>query len=184
MQPIEQIYTSFRDRLKQFIMGRIRDADTAEDILHDVFLKIHNNIHTLQDESKLESWIFRITRNEIIDHTRSRKHIVDDVENLPTEVDDDRPYKKIAESLSEMIDTLPSPYREALILTEVEGISQKELAQRLGISVSGAKSRVQRARRMLKETLLECCHFEFDMLGKIIDYYPRECRTCKDNCEI
>jgi hypothetical protein len=64
-----------------------------------------------------------------------------------------------------MMDALPDAYREALRLTEYEGLSQKELSERLGISFSGAKSRVQRARAKLKQELLACCHFQFDQAG-------------------
>jgi RNA polymerase sigma-70 factor, ECF subfamily len=80
-------------------------------------------------------------------------------------------------SVKAMVDSLPDTYREALILTEYEGLTQRELAERLGLSLSGAKSRVQRAREKLKAMLLDCCHFEFDRLGKIIDYQPN-CTCC------
>ena len=72
-----------------------------------------------------------------------------------------------------MISTLPEPYREALVLTEFEGLTQKQMAARLGTSLSGAKSRVQRGREQLKQMLLERCEFEFDRLGRIIDCKPR-----------
>src|SRR5260221_11649371 len=80
--------------------------------------------------------------------------------------------------IQEMIDDLPVDYRQALILTEYQGLTQKELAERLGLSFSGAKSRVQRAREKLKQQLLECCHFELDRRGHIINYQPR-CHSCE-----
>ncbi len=76
-----------------------------------------------------------------------------------------------------LVQQLPPPYRQALLLTEVEGMTQKDLAARLGLSFSGARSRVQRARDKLRELLLDCCHFEFDRRGTIIDYYPN-CERC------
>ncbi len=75
--------------------------------------------------------------------------------------------------LKPMIDDLPDKYREALWLTEFEGLTQVELAERLGISVSGAKSRVQRGRSLLRHDLLDCCQFEFDRRGGIIGYTTR-----------
>jgi RNA polymerase sigma-70 factor (ECF subfamily) len=72
--------------------------------------------------------------------------------------------------IKEMLDSLPNDYRQALILTEYQGLTQKELGEKLGISLSGAKSRVQRAREKLKTMLLNCCHFQFDRLGRVIDY--------------
>jgi RNA polymerase sigma-70 factor (ECF subfamily) len=76
-----------------------------------------------------------------------------------------------------MVDALPESYREALRLTEYAGLSQKQLGERLGISFSGAKSRVQRARAKIKQQLLDCCHFQLDHAGRIVDYQPR-CACC------
>ncbi len=80
-----------------------------------------------------------------------------------------------------MIAGLHEPYREALVLTEFDGLTQQQLAGRLGISLSGAKSRVQRRRQQLNEMLTECCTFELDRRGKAIDCAPRgktECAEC------
>jgi RNA polymerase sigma-70 factor, ECF subfamily len=80
-----------------------------------------------------------------------------------------------------MIYSLPERYREALVLTEFDGLTQQELADRLNISLSGAKSRVQRGRAQLKQMLNECCTFEFDRRGKAIDCTPRvkaDCQEC------
>jgi RNA polymerase sigma-70 factor, ECF subfamily len=128
----------------------------------------------------MERWIYRVTRNLIIDHYRRRRRtgeLDEDIEapsSLP-EFEED-PQARLAFSLRETVDELPEPYREALLLTEYEGLTQAELAERTGISLSGAKSRVQRARSRLKELLLECCHFELDALGGIVDYHERCCR--------
>ncbi len=67
----------------------------------------------------------------------------------------------------------------AITLSEFEGLRQKEVAMTLGLSVSGAKSRIQRGRKMLKELLLECCHFELDSRGRIMDYEAdTDCHDC------
>ncbi len=179
---LEDIYIKFRSRLKQFISRRLDDELTAEDVLHDVFLKIHANIDSLRDETKLESWVFQIARNVILDRLRSRREVHGAVDDLPAPDVTDEPSKKIAAGLGEMILLLPEPYREALLLSELHDIPQREIAQRFGISVSGAKSRVQRGRKMLKDLLLGCCHFEFDQLGTMIDYHPRDCSACSDSC--
>lgn len=68
------------------------------------------------------------------------------------------------------IKRLPEKYREALELTEFQGLSQKELSEKLGISYSGAKSRVQRGRGKLKQLLEGCCHIEADRYGNIVDF--------------
>ena len=73
-----------------------------------------------------------------------------------------------------MVHRLPEKYRQAVILTTYEGFTQKEMGEKLGLSLSGAKSRSQRAREKLKDMLMECCHFELDRFGKIIDYEPKD----------
>jgi RNA polymerase sigma-70 factor (ECF subfamily) len=82
-------------------------------------------------------------------------------------------------ALRQMIHSLAEPYRETLVFTEFEGLTQKELAQRLGMSLSGAKSRVQRAREQLRQVLLDCCHFEFDRRGKTIQCTPHTSECCR-----
>ena len=175
----EKVWYEFNTQLKLFILKRIPDEHSAEDILQDVFLKIHAHVDTLRNEEKLQGWIFQITRNAIHDYYRSYKatsplpETLDLAEDLPG----DDLIAELAPCIKEMVDNLPNDYREALILTEYQGLTQKELGEKLGISFSGAKSRVQRAREKLKTMLLDCCHFEIDRLGKVIDYQPR-CDCC------
>src|SRR5262252_2378026 len=104
---------------------------------------------------------------------------LDDAEvlDLPEELPDDDIVSELLPCIRAMVLSLPAQDRQALILTEYQGLTQKELAQRLGLSLSGAKSRVQRAREKLKQQLLACCHFELDRRGHIIDYQPR-CVCC------
>jgi len=176
----EKIWEEFHPRIKQFILKRIPDEYNAEDILQEVFLKIHARIDTLRDEEKLQGWMYQIARNVIADYYRQHKATValSEALLLPEEpVVDDDVVKDLLPGVRTMVNSLPDEYRQALLLTEYEGLTQRELAERLGLSLSGAKSRVQRAREKLKAMLLDCCHFEFDRLGKIIDYQPR-CACC------
>jgi RNA polymerase sigma-70 factor, ECF subfamily len=80
-----------------------------------------------------------------------------------------------------MIDRLPARYRTPLRLSELEGLPQQQVARRLGLSLSGVKSRVQRGRRQLKLMLLDCCHIEFDRAGSPMDYHQKagNCRGCR-----
>jgi RNA polymerase sigma-70 factor (ECF subfamily) len=176
----ETIWNEFGASLRRFIRRRVADEVEVDDILQDVFLKIHANIDTLRDESKLLSWIYRITRHAVTDYYRSQRPFSEIPENLAItdEVDEDLT-QQLACGLWEMVEGLPIKYREALILAEYQGLTQQEIATRLGISLSGAKSRVQRARDLLKGQLLQCCHVELDRLGKVIDYYPH--RACCAN---
>ncbi|MEK6757117.1 MAG: RNA polymerase sigma factor SigZ [Bacteroidota bacterium] len=180
---IESLYRRFHDNLKRFILHRLSDEAAAEDLLQEVFLRIHSRIDSLVDSSRVESWVFQIARNLIIDYYRSKKEteqIDESALSVEPEPEADAS-EQLAPAIREFINELPEPYREALILTEFEGISQKELAERLGLSFSGAKSRVQRARAMLKDMLMRCCHFEFDRYGTIIDYHEISCSCCRES---
>lgn len=182
----ERVWEEFHPRLKQFVLRRIPDEQSGEDILQDVFLKIHARIDTLRNEEKLQSWIYQIARNAIADYYREHKDTLDlsEAPALLEEPDaDDDIVKELIPSIKAMVDSLPADYREALLLTEYQGLTQRELAEKLGLSLSGAKSRVQRAREKLKTMLLDCCHFEFDRRGKVIDYQPKcGCCTNQEGC--
>ena len=174
----EKVWEEFNTGLKHFIRKHVQDEESAEDILQDVFLKIHTRIGGLRESDKLQSWIYQIARNAISDFYRTRKFTSDipEVAYGPEDPFDDvvsdlLPYVK------KLVDDLPYDYRQALLLTEYEGLTQREFAERLGISISGAKSRVQRAREKVRLMLLKCCHFQFDRLGRIIDYEPN-CDCC------
>jgi RNA polymerase sigma-70 factor (ECF subfamily) len=180
---IEAIWVTFATRLRAFILKRVAHEAAADDILQDVFLKIHSHIDSLNDPARLESWIYNITRNAIADHFRSRRPVEELCDSLtappePAEGDDQL---DLTPAIRRLIGSLPEVYRRALVMTAYEGLTLKQVAERSGISLSGAKSRVQRAREKLKEMLLECCHLEFDRFGKVIECEPRRaCCDCQD----
>ncbi len=174
----ETIYNDFHAKLRSFTLRHVSDADAADDILQEVYLKIHAHVDDLRDGDRLESWIFQITRNAITDYYRRARPQDELPDSLPAPVDEEPDTaSELAASITDMVRCLPRKYRQALELTDLQGLSQAELAGRLNISVSGAKSRVQRAREKLKEALLDCCHFEFDRYGRVIDYHAN-CPDC------
>ncbi len=179
----EAVWHALHDRLLRFMGARVEDDAAAEDILQEVFLKIHARIGSLRDEERLEGWVWQITRNAIADHHRGRRRSVALPETLPAPEDGEAETEAAARwllpAVRATIDALPEPYREALLATEFDGLTQQELANRAGISLSGAKSRVQRARAKLKQLLLECCHLEFDRRGGLIlDQAQPLCACC------
>lgn len=176
-----EIWEEFGDSLRTFINRRVNDPDDVEDVFQDVFLKIHSRIDTLEDHSRLVAWLYQITRNTIIDHYRKRRPL-SDLEETKIELDEDmeeEPAAQLASGLRNFMDCLPEKYRQAVVLTELEGLTQAQLAENLGLSLSGAKSRVQRGRELLRQALLDCCHFEFDRRGNLRDYSSRQdcCRN-------
>ncbi|MCG8485542.1 MAG: RNA polymerase sigma factor SigZ, partial [Clostridia bacterium] len=171
---IKHIWDEFSIPLNQFIKKRIPNEQDAEDISQEVFIKIYNHIERLKDGNKMRAWIYSIARNEIADYHR-RSHIIlrkqEYSDNMIAEMDEDMTFnREIAQCLKVMINRLPEKYKEAILLTEYRHITQKELSEKTGLSLSGAKSRVQRARCKLKASLQECCELEFDRRGNIINY--------------
>jgi RNA polymerase sigma-70 factor, ECF subfamily len=183
----EQLWETFSGPLHQFIRRRVPDPDSADDILQDVFLKIHTHIDTLRSRDRLTSWIYQITRNAIVDYHRAQHPTAELADTIAAPDDlvtvDDDAVRELSLCVAAMVEQLPEAYREALRLTEYEGLSQKALSERLGISFSGAKSRVQRARARIKEQLLNCCHFQFDYAGRVVEYQPRcACSASEERC--
>lgn len=177
---VQQLWSEFHQKLANFIRNRIADREAANDILQDVFLKVQLHLPQLKDSTKLTAWVFQITRNTITDYYRKKKHLSPPEE--PGEMLDDafeQNYNDIfKDEIRKYINRLPEQYREALVLTELQGMSQIKLAEHLNISYSGAKSRVQRGREKLKELLLVCCHIEADRFGNIVNYHVRP-KCCK-----
>ena len=179
-QLLEQTYNKLRGDLKSFINSRVNNNELSEDILHDVFLKAHTKIQSLKDMSKLNGWLYQIARNAITDYYRTKKPLSNiedfDIEDKKHELP---VIKKLEPTLRSFLKYLPPIYREAIVLTDFKGMTQKALAEKLNLSVSAAKSRVQRARAMLKDLFMQCCHFEFDKFGSLIDYGPgKNCKSC------
>ena len=164
MKPtVENIWNEFAAKLGRFIHARVSDPETAEDLLHDVFVKFQNRIDEFNDPAKVRGWLILVARNAIIDHYRTRKPASELLDSIAAEpADNGVEAEELKALFHRMIYNLPEPYRDALVLTEFEGLTQAELAKRLGISHSGAKSRVQRGREQLKEMLLDYCHREFN----------------------
>ncbi len=175
---LEQIYNDFHAKLRSFALRRLPDPEAADDILQDVYLRIHAHIHDLRNTDRLEGWVFQVTRNAIADYYRGHRPQEVVGESMPAAAEEEPDAaSELTASIQEMVTALPTKYRQAIELTEFQGLSHAELAARLNISLSGAKSRVQRARQMLKQAFLDCCHFEFDRYGRVIDYHAN-CREC------
>lgn len=178
----EKIWQEYHARLRAFIKSRLSNDAATDDTLQNVFLKMHAGLPSLKDETKLQSWLYQIARNAIIDYFRSQQPTEDHLARIPQPKTD--PGEKVTQELSEclrpMIQQLPEHYREAVILSELQGLTQKEVAKVQGTSLSGAKSRVQRGRALLKNMLDDCCRLEFDHRGRLSDYERKGggCEIC------
>jgi RNA polymerase sigma-70 factor, ECF subfamily len=172
MQNIDQMYSQYRSKLLAFIRQQIRDRELAEDILHDVFVKIVARSDSIREPAKLPSWLYQVTRNAIVDRLRSTRPYGELPPEIEAVVEESPAGTRLARCLQPMIDALPETYREAVMLSEIEGAPLKQVAERQRITLSGVKSRIQRARRRLAVMLQDCCRIELSGRGAILDFSP------------
>jgi RNA polymerase sigma-70 factor, ECF subfamily len=176
-------------KLRPFIARRVRAAADVDDVVQDVFLRMQRGLPGLRDEERFGPWVYQVARTAIADHHRAvARHGVADGEP-PEELvlsndeeDDGVVARMLAMYVAPFVAMLPSPYREALTLTELEGLSQKEAADMLGISLSGMKSRVQRGRQKLRTALEDCCNIALDARGRVVSCVPRPDGRLPSNC--
>jgi len=180
-------HRELEERLRPFVARRVPSSD-VDDVLQDVFLRAQRALPDLRDEERFGAWMYRVARSAIAESHRQReRHPLADLETTePLEIDSDSPTPletEIAAYLVPLISRLPSPYRETLTLTELEGFTQQAAADALGVSLSGAKSRVQRGREKLRALLDECCRIGVDARGRVIDCEPRDPSGCRCKSE-
>ncbi len=166
------IIKEYQKQLHSFINKRVSDSLAADDILQEVFIKIDENLDKIKEQEKIAAYIYQITRNTIINYYRKKKSFTSIPENLKNEEKQlvEKQKDDIAQSLTYMIEKLPEPYANAIMLSEIKGLTGKEVAEKQKISLPAAKSRIQRGRKLLKGLLHECCNFEFDHQGNLMGY--------------
>lgn len=175
--------------LRRFVGRRIADPHAAEDLVQDVLLEVAQRFGgaggQALDDDRLRAFVLAVARNAVIDHYRTRRKQAELPADLAAEGDDELlrlDLGPLRASFRAFLHGLPPEQRESLLLVEYEGLSQQQLAERLGVAPSTVKSRVQRGRARLKRALLACCEFEFDARGAVVDWQQRPgggCRECR-----
>ncbi|WP_298444342.1 RNA polymerase sigma factor SigZ [uncultured Ferrimonas sp.] len=167
-------WQNHKEQLRRYVSKRVDDADMVDDILQEVYIKASGNLHQLKSKGSLKGWLYRIAHNTIMDFYRGQRVHDPLPEDLVAEEQDagKQAREEVAQCLRPLIAELPEKYGTPLRLAELEGVSQQEIADQLGLSLSGAKSRVQRSRVKFRELMMACCDFEIDQYG-ITDYSPK-----------
>jgi RNA polymerase sigma-70 factor (ECF subfamily) len=165
------------DRVRAFVAARVADPEVAADITQDVVVRsIASGAFDRVDNPA--AWLYRSARNAVIDHYRTRRfHVPFDVDEAwpdPGPLDDvpNDATRELARCLLPLLQELPPAARDALTRVDVSGQTHQQAAAELGLSVSGMKSRVQRARRQLRDLLQQCCTVGVDGAGRVADYRP------------
>lgn len=170
---LADLWREHKTRLRGYIAKHMNERDAVDDVLQDVFLKANANLHTVKSHGSITAWLFRIAENAITDYYRARKPWDELPDTLMAPEQEHNYAAELAACLQPFVADLPEIYRTALVLSEIDGLPQREVANRLGISLSGAKSRVQRGKEKLRQRFLECCDIETGR-GGIIGYEPRD----------
>jgi RNA polymerase sigma-70 factor (ECF subfamily) len=186
----EQLWLEMRERLAGFFRRRVRDEHAVGDLVAETFLRVHAGLAGVREDERVEAWVWRVARNVLGDHRR-REHAAGHEDGAVDEAGDppEAPGAAGADAanfnadvdswLREFLEGELSPeQREAVLLADLQGVPHGEIAQRLGLSLTAAKSRVQRGRERLRELVAACCHLEFDRHQNVVAYRRRAAGPC------
>lgn len=176
MNNITHIQHQFGDHLFNFIRSKVASEGDAQDVYQEVIYKIMNKSGQLQKTQSLKSWLFTIAKNQIMDYYRARKNPTDSAVlamNALSRQQEMSVYQELEGCLSGFIDQLPETYKELITLSEIEGKSQKELSETLGINYVTLRSKVQRGRDKIKKMIFDACEIELDAAGRFVDCTPK-----------
>jgi RNA polymerase sigma-70 factor (ECF subfamily) len=170
----QDIYSLYYPKIVRYL-ARIVGEGEAEDVAQDVFVKVHAALGGFRGESSMSTWIYRIATNAGMDHIRSRasrqgpndelRHDIDDLEAVQDAAPPADTFlirKDMNECIQGIVKSLPDNYRTVLVLSDLEGLTNAEIGEVLGLSLDTAKIRLHRARARLKKELESQCNFYHD----------------------
>ena len=174
---VQRVWEEYGSQLRSFLVSKMPTPDDAEDLLQEILIKTHNNLANLKEPEKFKSWLYQIARNTITDFYRKQgaKVLGPGLPELGTFLSEDTNpqdpvFSELTQCLTPFLLRLPEKYRQAIEATDLVGQSQKDFAEELGLAHSTVKSRVQRGRAMLSDLFHECCAYQLDARGRIVDY--------------
>lgn len=172
-----KIWKRYSEELRGYLTSKTRDKSLTDDILQEVFEKVHAKRSQLKTSGKVRSWLYRIAGNVLNDFYRKKVY---EAPNLPSEAHEERESHSAENCLMPLISELPEKYKQALLLSEIEDLKQHQVAEILGISVSGAKSRIQRGRKLLQQGYMHCCNYTLNKDGMLVGEHrsEEECKVC------
>lgn len=163
--------------LRPYVVRRVGSAD-ADDVMQEILRHVHGAVRTVEDQTRYTGWLHRIASNAVIDHHRSKRREAAklrgfSVEEPTCETDPEGFEQLLAPFISYFVEQLPSPYRAAVHLTELQGLTMKQAAEQEGVTVAAMKSRVLRGRKLLRERFEACCEVALDARGRMLEVTPR-----------
>jgi RNA polymerase sigma-70 factor (ECF subfamily) len=159
--------------LRAWLRGRLGNKHDADDMLQDLFLKSLRQDKKFCEIANARAWLFEVARNALADRLRLKREQVELPDDLAAEHDEPIPVDSLAQCLPRALAELTEPDRDALTLCDLGDMSQADYAKLRGLSLPGAKSRLQRARKRLRAHLTGVCQVRFDATGKVCCFVPR-----------
>ncbi len=166
---ISSVWLDYKDALRNYIFKIVKEEDTANSLAHEVLMKVYSSCCSGTKIINVRSWLFQIAYNTCMDHFKKEKKTME-INFEPHEEKDNLTYKRAEEFIEPLIRLLPEKYAHPLILSDLEGKKQQEVAAILELSLTATKSRIQRARVLLKNQITECVHVEVDKNGNLMAF--------------
>jgi RNA polymerase sigma-70 factor (ECF subfamily) len=176
-------------RLRPYVARRVTSASDVDDVVQEVFVRIHRGLGELDDADSFGGWVYGIARRAVVDHVRSRsRHAVASNDTAAEDIGAELPDSEaelehdLSACVALFVSRLSSPYREAVTLTELQGMTQREAAEMLGVPLSTMKSQVQRGRAQIRRMFDQCCEMSVDARGRVLECAPRELDAIPSDC--
>ncbi len=163
---ISKFWLEYKDALHHYILKIVKDRDTANELSHEVLMKVYASCCSGRPVRNIRSWLFQIAYNTCMDHFRKANRLTELKNDFPDE-EENSIYKQAGEFIVPLLKLLPPKYAIPLELFDVKGKRQQQIADELGLSLTATKSRVQRGRKLLKEEIMTCFHIERDQNGEL-----------------
>jgi RNA polymerase sigma-70 factor (ECF subfamily) len=164
--------------LRRWLCHRTGNSAQADDLLQDLFLKALRQGNRFCDVHNARAWLFEVARNLLADQMRVAHPMLDLPEDLMAQTDDLDAVDALTACLPRVLSELSAEDREVLTLCDLQGMAQADFAQAKGLTLSAAKSRVQRARVRLRSHMSQVCQVQLDGQGRVADFAPRERGGC------
>jgi len=178
---LESIWQEYSTSLRGFLYSRVSNDADVEDLLQEVLIKTHQNLDTVKSSEKIKPWLFQLANNTIIDFYRKKGRSRDiSAADLWYADDDVVVEQALAQCVEPFIRALPKKSADLLLAIDIEGQSQKDYAEKAGISYSTIKSQVQRGRAKLRTLFDDCCSLTLDKHGNVVEFQAKSggCDSC------
>lgn len=178
---VSSLWIEYKSGLKYYILKRIKNEDLADELSHEVLMKIYNSCCSGKEIKNIKSWMYQIAHNTVIDYLKSENKFTNDVTEKFESIENNT-YEEAEKFVEPLIKLLPDKYALPLLLSDIEGINQIDVSKKMNLSLTATKSRIQRARKLLKEKIIECSNLEINAKGKLISIEIKaDCIPLKKN---